>query len=1030
MPNLGTLVRDKGQMTVTDRFLSTKAADIIKKMSNSSAKNQTAVVMAYYKKSALSASDKDKIRDKVHKLNQEKSKYDIISISDPLTNSALAGELISKDKTTLLVSVSVNPDKTPVSKIRSNLTGALKIDGLSLYSTGSALVSEDFVETTEAGIEKTEIITAIFILLVLLIIFRSVITPLVTLLTVIISFIVSLNFVGQLVSYFDFPISSFTEIFLVLILFGIGTDYTMLLMMRFKEELEITGDKYIAVLNTYKTAGKTVVFSSLTIFIGFSCLYFAEFFIFKSAAAVAVGILVLDIVLLTFIPALMVALGKHMFWSPFKSSGHKESKAWKFSASFSAKFPYVSILVVAVVCCLIFFYNKSLSFDSLKEVDPSYPSIIGNNVVAAHFSAGDTMPVTVAIENRNPMDNQKDLAQMDKLTDALKSIKGVNKVYSVTQPQGKKEDLLYLGSQAGTLKSGVDQCRSGVDTVGSGLQSAVSQLSAANTGTSAAQQLVTGSNQLTNSLFSISAACDQLKSGIGTSAQYSQQILAGISELDTQLGVLDSGLKAIASNYGQLKTQCSQLGQQIKPLVQEINYFTTSTDLTDPSKPNEAQLKQLLSLASAYSDSKNAGKYFSDPTAFACYAGMYNLLSNEYALLNQNGKTISDNANRLLSVLDTVNDPNGYFSSFDKFLAQAEDGISALKGGADTLQTAMQKMSSGLSMASGYQSQLANAMAAAASGSQQLNNGQSQLVAALGQISDMSKKLGDGLSGAGSGLNSVSGGLQSVGSFLNGINGSDYASSNLYVPQDSIEKAPFVESLNSYMSKDRKITDITITLKVDPYSQKAMDIVNNISGTVRSNLQNSSLKSAQFGIAGISQSNVDLSTISQGDFARSSLIMLVGIFIVLIIVTQDFWMPLFVIASLVASYYLAVSLSCFIFNNLLKFGALSYNVPFCSFIMIVTLGVDYSIFLISRHKENKGMQLTNSITMAAAKVGGVITSAGLILSGTFAAMYPSNVRTLMELSVTVIIGIILLCTVFLPIFIPTVMSIKAKLTKT
>jgi RND superfamily putative drug exporter len=131
--------------------------------------------------------------------------------------------------------------------------------------------------------------------------------------------------------------------------------------------------------------------------------------------------------------------------------------------------------------------------------------------------------------------------------------------------------------------------------------------------------------------------------------------------------------------------------------------------------------------------------------------------------------------------------------------------------------------------------------------------------------------------------------------------------------------------------------------------------------------------------------------------------------------------------SLVASYFMAISLSGLFFQHIVPIGDLSWNVPFCSFVMIVTLGVDYSIFLIMRQKENKEMSETDSITQAAFKVGSVIISAGLILSGTFASMYPSGVDTLMEMAVTVIVGIMMLCLVFLPIFIPTMVSLKSKL---
>ncbi|HEX7555566.1 MAG TPA: MMPL family transporter, partial [Leptolinea sp.] len=256
---------------------------------------------------------------------------------------------------------------------------------------------------------------------------------------------------------------------------------------------------------------------------------------------------------------------------------------------------------------------------------------------------------------------------------------------------------------------------------------------------------------------------------------------------------------------------------------------------------------------------------------------------------------------------------------------------------------------------------------------------------------------------------------------------SKVSNGTFYIPTDKIHETDFTRSMDNYLSVDRKSTKLLITLKVDPYSREGMAVVETISKVVSSFISNSTFRDSKWGVTGITQTNNDLKSMSSSDFTFSRIIMLVGIFIVLIFITRDIWMPIFVMISLIASYFLAMTVSGLIFRHVLGIGDLSWNVPFCSFVMIVTLGVDYSIFLIMRQKENEDMTETDSITQAAYKVGSVIISAGLILSGTFASMYPSGVDTLMEMAVTVIVGISMLCLVFLPVFIPTMISLKAKL---
>ncbi|HEX7556168.1 MAG TPA: MMPL family transporter, partial [Leptolinea sp.] len=427
MPDMGMLVREKGQVVVGDSYSSSIGSDILKKIDSASSENvkEVGIVLVYHNPNKLTDLDKLQIKVRLGLLDQMKDKYHIISISNLFTNEDLASSLTSKDNTTLLVPLTIDKANRSVSDIREEITGVMKVEGVNLFTTSADLVTEDFIRTTEKGIEKTEVITVVFIILVLLLIFRSPVTPFVTILSVGLSFFTSLNVVLQLVKYLNFPVSSFTKVFLILVLFGIGTDYTMLLLMRYKEELLRGVEKKAAVLTSFKTAGKTVFYSSLTILIGFTCLFFGQFCTYRSASAVAVGVAVLVVVLFTFVPGMMILLGKNLFWSPFKTEGHSDSKTWKRVSAFSVKYPGITLIITALICGLIFFYNNDLSYNNLKEVSKEYSSILGNDVVSAHFTGGQTMPVSIAIYRKIGLDNQNDLASLDSLTESIKSVKGI-----------------------------------------------------------------------------------------------------------------------------------------------------------------------------------------------------------------------------------------------------------------------------------------------------------------------------------------------------------------------------------------------------------------------------------------------------------------------------------------------------------------------------------------------------------------------------------------------------------------------------
>ncbi len=92
--------------------------------------------------------------------------------------------------------------------------------------------------------------------------FKSVVTPFIPLLTVGISYLGAQSVVGILADKFNFPLSNYTQIFMICIMFGIGTDYSILLLNRFKEELANGNNRLDSVKITFKTAGKTVLSSA------------------------------------------------------------------------------------------------------------------------------------------------------------------------------------------------------------------------------------------------------------------------------------------------------------------------------------------------------------------------------------------------------------------------------------------------------------------------------------------------------------------------------------------------------------------------------------------------------------------------------------------------------------------------------------------------------------------------------------------------------------------------------------------------
>lgn len=154
--------------------------------------------------------------------------------------------------------------------------------------------------------------------------------------------------------------------------------------------------------------------------------------------------------------------------------------------------------------------------------------------------------------------------------------------------------------------------------------------------------------------------------------------------------------------------------------------------------------------------------------------------------------------------------------------------------------------------------------------------------------------------------------------------------------------------------------------------------------------------------------------------------MLIGIAIVLIVITRSLLNTIFIIGSLLLAYFASLGISEQISTHILHVDSLSWNVPFFSFIMIVALGVDYSIFVMMRYNELEGDPATKIVT-ASRHIGGVVLSAALILGGTFAALIPSGVLTLIQVASVVGVALLLLAIIVMPILLPALIGLTSKM---
>lgn len=1088
LPNVNQLTREHSTISLPANVQSEVASTIGNHWGHH--QNNTYQVVAVFNNQdgAMSKSDQKNVNQTIRYLKRHKSELGIKSMLTPYENSATKKNLISKDKTTELVQLNVSKKKS-VSNINKQLTKAVKTDGIRTYITGADILQDDFSGAIQEGIKKTEVISVIFIFIVLVLVFRSPIVPLISLLTVGVSFITAFSIVTNLVKNFNFPFSNFTQVFMVIVLFGIGTDYNILLYDRFKANLGNGMDKFEAAKNAQWNAGKTILMSGSSILIGFSALGLARFSVYKSAAGVAVGVAVLLIVLLTLNMFFMTTMGKTMFWPVKTFNGESESPFWRFLSKHSLAHPIIAlVLVLAALSPFYFTYQNKLNYDDTAEIADSTPSKQGFLIVQKHFSKGTAEPATLYIKSNHTLDNEKDLKLIDQLTEQIKHTKGVKTVASVTQPSGSKIKKLYVNSQMKTVNNGVSTARNGLGKLSAGSQQMTNGLNSAATGTnqlnSGINSAATGANQLTSGLAQLSSGGNQMTSGLNQLSAGSQQLVNGMNQMSQQLSSQLTG--ANASQLQQLESGLPQINNGIQQLNSALQSAGTSIDTTGiqsnlQNVANQAQIigSQLeqagntLKSIQGSAGSSSSASLDSVMTQFKAAESQANLNDQQKAVMegamqqilsgiqsqiaSQTNSQTSALASQLQSVaqnLQTAGNADkslagslqnvaGSASSLQNLntqvatlkaqvsqLAQASNvalpgAVSALQqltSGLNQIQSALGQgtnalgqLNTGINKLAAASPQLSNGINSAYSGSQQLSAGMGQLSTGSLQLNTGINKLAQSSPQITNGLNQLNSGLGEGQSYLTGLQKSA-AAETFYIPKSVLHSKTFKPAIDNYMSSNRKITKITIVFDTNPSDEKATKDAENISNMARKSLKGTALSNATVAMGGQSSRINDIKNTASGDFVRTAAIMLIGIGIALMLITHSLLQPVYILGSLLLAYISSLSINHWLVGIFMHRSMLAWNTPFFSFIMLIALGVDYSIFLMTRYREideNKYLP-GERIYYACAIIGTVVISAAIILSGTFAALIPSGIPTLIEVAMTVIVGLIILV-IILPI---------------
>ena len=379
--------------------------------------SEMAAVVAYFRDGGITPADRDRMRADALELCRSAAIPSLARIgtpdlmacgdTDPLDLSPGRALLQSSDGSVALAGVLMSDDSTPtaeaaVAAIRATVPPpGGDATGLRAYVTGEAGFEADRSAAVE-GIDETLLLVTVAVLLVLLLaIYRSPLVALVPLLVVGLAYVVAAGVTYGFVAAGATTISGQSSAILIVLMFGVGTDYCLLIVARFRDELRQTDDVHVAMRRATERTGPAILSAGAIVVVAMLTLALADFNATREMGPIlALGVAVMVVAGLTLLPALLAALGRRSFWPavPRREPGRRPaSGAWSAVAGFVARRPAATAAGVTAVLLAGALGNlggrEPLDFSEAFRDPPE--SVQGQQLIRDRFIPGRAAPVQV-----------------------------------------------------------------------------------------------------------------------------------------------------------------------------------------------------------------------------------------------------------------------------------------------------------------------------------------------------------------------------------------------------------------------------------------------------------------------------------------------------------------------------------------------------------------------------------------------------------------------------------------------------------
>ena len=901
-------------------------------------KDQSIAVVVLSDDKGLSPADEGVYRKLVDTLHQDTK--DVVMVQDFLSAEPLRELMTSKDLKAWLLPIALpgglgSPQsKQAYTRVDNLIKHTVAGSGLTANVTGPASTVSDMNLTGQRDRTRIEAAIVVLLFFILLIIYRNPVTMVLPLITIGMSVVVAQRMVA-VVGLAGLGIANQTVIFMTGMMVGAGTDYAVFLFSRYHDYLRQDTDSDRAVTGALMSIGKVIAASAATVAITFLGMIFTQLGILRTMGPVlglSVGVAFLAAV--TLLPALMVLAGRRGWIAPRRDLTRR---FWRRSGIHIVRRPKAHlaasalVLIILASCAGLAHYN----YDERKTLPASVESSVGYAALDRHFSTNMVIPEYLFIESPHDLRTPQALADLEQMAQRVSQVKGVAMVRGITRPNGQSLEQARASWQAGQVGGKLDE----------------------------------GSKQIADR----SGDLDKLAGGANLMAGKLGEVRTQVNQTVANLGGLIDALAYLQGVFGGNKT----LGE-LQGAAQLIGSMRSLGDAIGANANFVANNSEWANPVLNALDTSPACD--ADPGCVRARAELQRMVA-------------AGNDGTL-----------GKLSELGRQL-QATQGLQTLASTVSGLSRALTTVTSAMgSLGMGNGGSMHSKVNYLQNGANQLADGSKQLADGVQLLVDQVKKMGLGLGEASAFLLAMKdtattpamAGFYIPPQLLSYATGEAANPGKLPAEAQDLMRGMNVDQLkkfaSAFVTPDGHAMRYLIQTDVNPFSAAAMDQVGAIMAAARGAQPNTTLADAKVSVVGLSVVLKDTRDYSDHDVRFIIVMTIFVVLLILMVLLRAIVAPLYLIGSVIISYLSALGIGVIVFQLLLH-QEMHWSVPGLTFVILVAVGADYNMLLISRLRDESSLGMRSGVIRTVGSTGGVITAAGLIMAASmFGLVFSSLVN--------------------------------------